>query len=109
MSDDPGFYADWHFVQNIVDVGTGICPAAAILTDAHGTLHDDDGAMGTVDCTTMGCGSTDNAGYADNQNCYTTIQAPAGEFVRFTFTRKYTQAIPSQFVSNDVSEDSDCL
>jgi hypothetical protein len=79
--------ADWHFVQNIVDVGTGICPAAAVLTDMHGTLHDDDGEMGTVDCTALSCGSTDNAGYADNQNCYTTIRAPEGDFVRFTFTQ----------------------
>ena len=60
MPDDPGFYIDWHFVQNVVDTGAGICGAPASLTDAHGTLHDEDGDTGTVDCTTQNCGSTDN-------------------------------------------------
>ena len=72
VSDDPGFYADWHFIQMVEaggDVGYGICPVAAVLTEAHGQLHDDDGELGTVDCTQTRCGSTDNAGYGDNLNC----------------------------------------
>ena len=90
VSDDPGFYADWHFIQMVEaggDVGYGICPVAAVLTEAHGQLHDDDGELGTVDCTQTRCGSTDNAGYGDNLNCYTTITAPRDEMVRFTFTQ----------------------
>ena len=69
--------------------GYGICPVAAVLTEAHGSIHDDDGDdLGHgVNCQQMSCGSTDNAGYLDNMNCYTTIQAPAGELVRFTFTQ----------------------
>ena len=92
--------------------GNGICPAASVLTEAHGVLHDDD--VGNVDCSQPGvcvcvcvcvcclpacltdsvygraganCGSQANAGYADNLNCYTTIHAPTGEQVRFTFTQ----------------------
>lgn len=39
--------ADWHFIDHIqVDpaniAGSGICPVAAVLTEAHGTLHDDE-------------------------------------------------------------------
>ena len=94
VSDDPGFYVDWHFVDTVTLTGgpggvggNGICPAAATLTEAHGVLHDDD--VGNVDCSQPGanCGGQANAGYADNLNCYTTIHAPTGEQVRFTFTQ----------------------
>ena len=78
VSDDPGFYVDWHFIDTVTLTGTpsgvggnGICPAASVLTEAHGVLHDDD--VGNVDCAQPGanCGSQANQGYADNLNCYT--------------------------------------
>jgi hypothetical protein len=92
---DPGFFLDWTFVQNIAagsgvaqaDGSYGICPAADVLTAAHGTIHDDQDAG--LDCTQPNshCGSTANAGYQDNLNCYTTIQAPTGSVVQLTFTQ----------------------
>jgi len=93
---DPGFYADWHFVENIVVRGDGICPVAAVLSAAHGTLHDDE--RSGVDCTDScnsggNCGvmqyGTCQAGYADHANCYTTIHNPDDDGqVKFTFTRE---------------------
>jgi hypothetical protein len=73
--------ADWHFIEHIVDVpGAGICPVPGLLTEAHGTLHDDE--RGNVDCSAQcnsdencamvpganGYGTGCNAGYADNAN-----------------------------------------
>ena len=84
---DPGFYADWHFIQQIVELaGSGICPVAAMLTEAHGTLHDDERAG--VDCsaacnTEQGVG----AGYSDALDCFTTIHASTGSQVKLTFTQ----------------------
>ena len=49
VADDPGFYADWHFVAHLDVKGDGICPAPGVYTDAHGTIHDDDHEG--VDCT----------------------------------------------------------
>ena len=70
-----------HFVEHIVDVpGAGICPVPGLLTEAHGTLHDDE--RGNVDCS-VSCNSDDHcamtpgtngygtgcaSGYADNAN-----------------------------------------
>jgi hypothetical protein len=96
IDDDPGFYVDWHFVDAVNLIapsypgaapGTGICPAASVLTEQHGVIHDDD--VGNVDCSQPGanCGGQANQGYADNLNCYTTIHAPTGDQVRFTFTQ----------------------
>ena len=105
VTDDPGFYMDWHFIDAVTLTGggggafggggTGICPAASVLTEQHGTIHDDD--VGNVDCSQPGasCGSTDNSGYGDNLNCYTTIHAPTGDQVRFTFTRESCPASSS--------------
>ena len=95
MHTDPGFYADWHFVENIVVRGDGICPVAGVLTAAHGTLHDDErsGVDCTHSCNSGGnCGvmqyGTCQAGYADHANCYTTIHNPDDDGqVKFTFTQ----------------------
>ena len=43
VTDDPGWYADWHFIDHIqvdpADIGgSGICPVAGVVTEAHGTL-----------------------------------------------------------------------
>lgn len=102
VNKDPGFYVDWHFVKHVSAGankgatgdsfdgsqvgGVGICPAKSILTDAHGVIHDDE--VGNTDCSkTNTCGSKGGQGYADNLNCYTTIHAPKGETIEFTFTQ----------------------
>jgi hypothetical protein len=83
---DPGFYADWSFIDHLDVGGSGICAAPAIFTDPHGSIHDEE--TGHVNCGLANCGSgTGNAGYADNTACYTSIHAPAGEQVRLTFTQ----------------------
>lgn len=80
---DPGFYADWHITEHLITQGDGICPAPAVYTSAHGTIHDE---AGNVDCTTSDCqhANTGGNGYQDGTNCYTTIHAAADEQVRFT-------------------------
>ncbi len=86
ISDDPGFYADWEIIQHVELNGLGICAAPAVYTTPHGTIHDEE--TSNVNCQYAQCGSgTGNAGYEDNTACYTSIQAPDGEQVRFTFTQ----------------------
>lgn len=94
VHDDPGFFLDWTFEENVVSTGQtqsdgsyGICPAPVTLTSPFGTIHDDENA--DIDCTTPDahCGSVSNGGYQDNLNCYTTIHAPTGSQVQFTFTQ----------------------
>ena len=86
VTDDPGFYADWSFIDHLDVGGSGICAAPAIFTDAHGSIHDEE--TGHVNCALANCGSgTGAAGYADNTACYTSIHAPRGEQVRLTFTQ----------------------
>ena len=96
VSVDPGFYADWHFIEHVTDVaGSGICPVEAVLTESHGTLHDDE--RSNVDCS-QACNSNGQcavgygtgactAGYADAADCSTTIHAPADAVIKFTFTQ----------------------
>lgn len=86
--------------------GDGICPAPAEYTVAHGTIRDDEHTG--VNCqanaqqwgTSTQCGMAgNNAGYADNTACYTTIRAPHDQQVRFTFTQmnlELTGCSPSQ-------------
>jgi hypothetical protein len=80
----PGFYIDWHIVDKIVTRGFDICPASDVtLTDAHGTIHDDD--THGINCKTKSCGSGGcgkkgqkacaDAGYKDDLSCVTTIKA----------------------------------
>jgi len=99
--EDPGFYIDFHVTDHLNVRGLGICPAPAVYTDAHGSIHDDE--TKGVDCTKNeqsgdnpcdygNCGKAHqkacaDAGYKDNANCYTTIQAPKGDQIRFTFTQ----------------------
>ena len=79
---DPGWFADWDFIEN----GQDICkPEAAILTDAHGTLHDDV-VNKHVDCSKGGvCNHGDKAGqnngYRDNARCGVRIHGPKGSIV----------------------------
>jgi hypothetical protein len=94
VTDDPGFYADWHFVDVLPLNGDGICPAPAEYTVAHGTIRDDEhtGVNCAANAQQWGnsqqCGmGGNNAGYADNTACYTTIRAPEDEQVRLTFTQ----------------------
>ena len=42
VDSDPGFYADWNFIDHLTTQGDGICPAPAVYTDPHGTIRDDE-------------------------------------------------------------------
>ena len=72
---------EWSSVFEHIDVpGAGICPVPGLLTESHGTLHDDE--RGNVDCSvrcnsddhcamtpgTNGYGTGCASGYADNAN-----------------------------------------
>ena len=91
---DPGFYANWRMVEHIdisyntTRAGGGICPVKKSITVAHGTLHDDErkGVNCQNNMRLCGMGKGD-AGYKDNVNCFTTIKAPKGEQIKFTFTQ----------------------
>lgn len=86
VDSDPGFYADWHFIDHLTTQGDGICPAPAVYTDPHGTIHDDERSSVNCQIQASQCGSgSGDAGYADNTHCYTTIHAPTGQQVRLTF------------------------
>ena len=70
--------------------GNGICPVAGVLTEAHGTLHDDE--RSGVDCVAnpqqcSGPTGSGDSGYTDNVNCFTTITAPSDGQVKLTFTQ----------------------
>ena len=96
-SADPGFYADWHFIEVLNN--QGICGAPAIITDAHGVIHDD------PECGdfTTGCGhsahegvncqtdpsrcSGGTQGYGAALNCYMTLQAGKDQQVELDFTQ----------------------
>jgi hypothetical protein len=84
---DPGFYADWDFINHLTVAGDGICPAPAVYTDPHGTIHDDERSGVNCAAQSRQCGSMNggDAGYHDNTNCYTTIHAPTDQQVRLTF------------------------
>jgi hypothetical protein len=88
-SQDPGFYLDWHISESIIARGDGICPALPVYTSPHGVIHDQ---LGDLNCNSApgGCDHAGNGnanGYNDRTNCYTTIHAPVGSQVRWTFTQ----------------------
>lgn len=87
VDSDPGFYADWHFIDHLTTQGDGICPAPAVYTDPHGSIHDDERSSVNCQIQARQCGSMGggDAGYADNTHCYTTIHAPTDQQVRLTF------------------------
>jgi hypothetical protein len=88
-SQDPGFYLDWQITESVIARGDGICPAEAIYTTPHGIIHDQ---LGDVNCNAV-AGGCDHAGggaangYNDRTDCYTTIRAPVGSQVHWTFTQ----------------------
>ena len=114
--EDPGFYADWHFAVHMDNTGicaSDWTDADGGITTPFGTIHDDEGhqtGTGSTGVGQQGMGGSNGAqscatacangrdtnnpndpcvacgGYGDGLNCYSTLHAPAGSIVRFTFT-----------------------
>ena len=89
-SEDPGWIADWDFIEN----GQDIChPDAGVMTDPGGVLHDD--APARVNCQNGGCGTTGDSaatGYGDNLDCGVRIRAPKGSTINLHFTQMNLEA-----------------
>jgi hypothetical protein len=74
-SEDPGFFADWDFVEN----GQNICdPDSGVLRAQHGVLRDDDTVQQGAYGTTPG-----SAGYLDNADCGVRIRGGARSTINF--------------------------